>query len=97
MHYLHTFELSPRHHLLVQVHLFSFPHNLLGLEVPVIVNDGISISMTAHFFIDNHCAIWLYKCFLFKVRSSIKKTHMQGNVKKKWIAELCTLLLPHTE
>ena len=50
MHYLlHTFELSPHHHLLVQVHLFSFPHNLLGLEVPVIVNDGISISMTAHF------------------------------------------------
>ena len=50
MHYLiHTFELSPRHHLLVQVHLFSFPHNLLGLEVPVIVNDGIIISMMRHF------------------------------------------------
>ena len=50
MHYLiHTFELSPRHHLLGQVHLFSSPHNLLGLEVPAIVNDGISISMTAHF------------------------------------------------
>jgi len=23
--------------------------------------------------------------------------HMQGNKKKKWIAELCTLLLPHTK
>ena len=50
MHYLiHTFELSPHHHLLVQVYLFSFPHNLLGLEVPVIVNDGISIAMMARF------------------------------------------------
>ena len=31
--------------------------------------------------IDNHCTIWL--CFLFKVRSSIKKTHVTAALRSQ--------------